>query len=294
MQSKRWVFTLNNYVVSDIDRIQELAATSQYLVYGKEISSTLTHHLQGFIIFKSNHRLQTVKRLISPRGHYEVARGSNLEASTYCKKDNDFFEHGVLPGPVGKTNKYDQFRDWVLAQPCKPTAAQVALEWPSMWITSGRTMQYVDLIYPVTYDVSGDYRPYQQRLHDILIEQPNERKIIFIIDTVGNTGKSWFTKKFSSLNDSTQQLCVGKADDTAFAIDESKRIFFFDIPRSRSQYLQYSILEGLKDGKIMSNKYESRMKILLNIPHVVCFMNERPDMNALSADRYHIINWVSI
>jgi len=56
------------------------------------------------------------------------------------------------------------------------------------------------------------------------------------------------------------------------------------------QYMQYAILEQLKNRLIFSNKYQSQMKVLPNNVHVVVFSNEAPDMNALTNDRYKVIN----
>jgi len=156
-------------------------------------------------------------------------------------------------------------------------------------------MEFVDLVFPATIVDLGPFRPHQQTLSDRLDLPPCDRKIIFVVDSVGNTGKTWFIKKFMSLNPtSVQQLSVGKRDDIAYAIDESKRVFFFDLPRSSAEFLQYTVLEQLKDGRIMSNKYQSRLKQLDGPVHVVVFMNERPNMSALSQDRYEIINWLNL
>lgn len=73
-------------------------------------------------------------------------------------------------------------------------------------------------------------------------------------------------------------------------IDIDKSIFLFDIPRGQMTYLQYSVLESMKDRMIFSPKYESSFKILRSTPHVIVFSNEAPDMNAMSTDRFKVIN----
>ena len=87
-----------------------------------------------------------------------------------------------------------------------------------------------------------------------------------------------------------QILSVGKRDDIAHAIDVSKSIFLFNMPRGGMEYLQYTILEQLKDRIIFSPKYASCTKVLYYQPHVVVFSNEEPDMTKMSADRYIIRN----
>jgi hypothetical protein len=74
-------------------------------------------------------------------------------------------------------------------------------------------------------------------------------------------------------------------DDKVF-VDESKRIFLFNIPRGQMEYLQYSVMEQLKDRMVFSPKYQSSTKLLRFVPHVVVFCNEAPDMEKMTADRY--------
>ena len=63
----------------------------------------------------------------------------------------------------------------------------------------------------------------------------------------------------------------------------------FDCPRSKQgEYIQYDFLEEVKNGYVFSGKYEPRIK-RFKVPHVVVAMNEYPDMEKLSADRYNII-----
>lgn len=291
-QGKKWCFTLNNYTDDDQERLRTLAESCTYLVFGREVGENGTPHLQGFVVFATNKRFRAAKSAINERAHIELARGTCAEAATYCKKDDDYEEFGALPNIQGKTNRYDDFKKWVLEQPTKPTERDVASEWPSIFMGSGRCMEFVDLIYPKQIEQPGEFRDYQQHLANRLDGEPDGRKIIFVIDEVGGTGKSWFVRKWMSMNhEFTQCLSIGKRDDIAHVIDESKRVFFFDLPRSQSEYLQYSVLEQLKDQMVFSPKYNSRMKMLTHKPHVVVFMNERPDMTKLSQDRYDIINW---
>lgn len=81
----------------------------------------------------------------------------------------------------------------------------------------------------------------------------------------------------------------GKKADMAYTIIETKRVFFFDCPRSKQgEFIQYDFLEEVKNGYFFSPKYESRFKRLLT-PHIVVMMNEHPDKTKLSADRFTII-----
>lgn len=86
--SKSWCFTLNNYNDSDEQALRQLDCT--HVVVGREVSSTGTPHLQGFVTFKKAMRLSALKK-INSRAHWEVCRSKEASAK-YCKKDGDYYE----------------------------------------------------------------------------------------------------------------------------------------------------------------------------------------------------------
>lgn len=295
VQVQRWCFTINNYSDDDCARLRDLALRSKYLVFGREVGENGTPHLQGFIIFRTPTRFNTAKRSIGDNSHIEQALGTTKQASEYCKKEDDYEEYGELPNPKGKTNRFEEFKEWVLEQPSKPTPSLVAQEFPSIYLQYGRCMEWIDLLRPTTFEFPGEYRQHQHLLSERLNGPADDRHIIFVVDETGGTGKSWFIKKYLSEHpEQTQVLSIGKRDDLAHAIDESKSVFLFDLPRSQSEFLQYSVLEQLKDRMVFSPKYMSRTKKLTHTPHVVVFMNEHPDMLKLSRDRYDIISWLTL
>lgn len=73
-----------------------------YLIFGKEVSSTGTPHLQGYIRFKSQTTFKRVKELF-PVSHIEPARGDIDSNVKYCSKEGDVFEKGIRP--VSSTQK---------------------------------------------------------------------------------------------------------------------------------------------------------------------------------------------
>ena len=266
---KRYVFTINNWSEAEQTHVRALASEVKYLVWGREVGDSGTPHLQGFVIFNTSTRFRAAKQAIGQRAWLGLARGTNIQASDYCKKGGDYEEYGDVPSSSHATTRFDRFKDWVLEQPTKPTKRDVACEFPSMFLQYGRCMEWVDLLYPTAPPLENVVlRSHQEELESRLSEEPDDRKIIFVVDTVGNSGKSFFGKYLMRKNDRVQLLSVGKRDDLCYAIDEHKRIFLFDIPRSQSEFLQYSVFESLKDGHVFSTKYQSRSKAFGENVHV--------------------------
>lgn len=110
LQSKYWCFTLNNY---DDDYRPDLVFTYDYIIYGREESSTGTAHLQGYVVFKQRHRLAQLKKLCNA-AHWEKARGTPQQNRAYCQKEGDYKEFGTLPNTPqeqgGQANS-DKWRD---------------------------------------------------------------------------------------------------------------------------------------------------------------------------------------
>ena len=127
---------------------------------------------------------------------------------------------------------------------------------------------------------------WQRELDDALLDEPDERKILWYTDESGGAGKTWMTKYIFKKHNGVQLIRSGKLEDMAHSIDPNCSIFIFDIPRSRTEYFQYAILEQLKDGLVYSPKYDSQMKVLEHNCHVIVFANENPDLDKLSLDRW--------
>ena len=93
---KRYAFTINNPTPGELEQCHNLGASGVvgYLVFGIEKGASGTKHIQGFVNFKKKHRFNKVKKLISPRAHIEIARGTDLQNREYCTKDGQFTEYG--------------------------------------------------------------------------------------------------------------------------------------------------------------------------------------------------------
>lgn len=87
--SKFWCWTLNNPTDGEISALTTALQTAEirYAVYQHEIGDGGTHHLQGYTELWCARGLG-VMRLLLPRAHLEIRRGSRLQARTYCTKES--------------------------------------------------------------------------------------------------------------------------------------------------------------------------------------------------------------
>lgn len=88
------IFTINNYTDATIASLDNWYKNGklQYLVFGKEVGESGTHHLQGFVQFKKKSLYGTWAKIL--HGHFEEAKGTFIENVEYAKKDRDFVEYG--------------------------------------------------------------------------------------------------------------------------------------------------------------------------------------------------------
>lgn len=294
MGSKSWCFTLNNYTNDDLDRIDALVTTSpndfSYVIYGKEISSTGTPHLQGFVSLKKRTRLVRVKELIGGNPHVEVARKVPA-AIQYCKKDGDWKEFGALKAnKQGGRSDLEDFKTAVKSGML--SLADIRENHSEVYAKYQRfCVEYIQDHYPKVTVPHFELRPWQRDLKSRLSQPPDRRSIIFVVDEQGNSGKSWFAHHYAQeVGDSVQVLLPGRKVDMAYALKPGLRVLFLDAPRSKQgEFIQYDFLEDLKNGYVFSTKYESRIKTYDPL-HVVVNMNESPDHTKLSEDRFVVIN----
>nr|WPR18610.1 MAG: replication polyprotein [Chemarfal virus 88] len=130
---------------------------------------------------------------------------------------------------------------------------------------------------------------WQKRLLEIIEQEPDDRKIYWIWEPVGNSGKTSFCKFLSARYNA--MLLTGKANDMKYAIANSPeypRTVIIDCPRSMMDYISYPAIEEIKNAYFFCGKYESK-SIIGNPPHLIVFANIEPDIEKLSLDRWEII-----
>lgn len=284
-QGKFWVFTLNNPVAP-----LELAHPRlTFWVYQGEIGEEGTPHYQGYCEFAVNVRLPLLQEFI-PGAHWEKRRGTAAEAYAYCTKEDtraeDPVQWGVMSRPSqGRRTDLEAVQAAVAAG---ATMDAVFEQFPSEFAAYPRFVEYAigkrtrDNVVKVEMPSP---RPWQAALLTELAGPVDERKVFWVVDTTGGKGKTYLAKHLVDCHGAF--YCNGgKHADIVYAY-QAERIVIFDYVRDAEQYVQYGVIEQLKNGCCFNSKYTSGMK-RFEQPHVVVFSNFHPDQSKLSADRWDI------
>lgn len=294
-RSRGWCFTIH-YADDRIDEIllhlQLLADDNSvsYVVVGREVCPTTgSKHLQGYVNFVAATTFGNVRELL-PQSHIERARGSPEQNRTYCVKDGDFEEWGTLPDSPGRRTDWDRYKDWLSGLDRVPTERELIEHNPALWGRYRAAMREMAAeLVPRVQLREGELRQWQSSLLEELDGEADDRTITFVVDPQGGAGKSWFAGYVYGKRSDSQLLGPGRRDDVAHVVDVRRRVFLVNVPRGQMEYLNYGLLESLKDRIVFSPKYNSQMKILDHVPHVVVFSNEGPDQSKMSGDRYRLI-----
>lgn len=295
MQSRKWVFTIPNYQEADYSGIN-------WGVFGGlqgEISPTTgTRHLQGFVCFASGMRLSTLKNKYHASAHWERMKGTIDDSIAYCSKSDSacpLHPYRSWGDRALTTDLARQGHRTDLQEACEALQGsgsvvarlkRVADSHPDVFV---RYSSGFEKLARLTQNTTCNARldqlyPWQQNLDDILKQPANDRSIVWIWDSIGNKGKSAYIRHCLS-SDYDCIVLSGKISDMSFMY-ENQKIVFFDVPRTQVENLDHlmAFAEKLKDGVIVSTKYDSRMKTF-QPPHVVFFANVCCPFEKWSRDR---------
>lgn len=291
-QLVRFQFTWNNYTDVDQQWLRDFAKSDcKYLVMGREVGEQGTPHLQGFVILKNRARITALKKK-GFNAHLTPHDKKVNKGAEYCKKDKDFEEFGEIPA-LGERADLEGFK----------TAVKEGTDWVTLLDEQGEVVKKYRSYCSEYYanfkpkpDSPDDFEPRDwHKFVDDAIANKCKRNIHFFVDTKGNSGKSYLVKHLYCTRDDVQIFKPEKEANLALMLDETKSVFLFDVPRSRSNMdipFPYQLLEGLKDGLLVSGKYESRMKFPTVPNTVIIFANHPPDAAAISVDRFKVWGYI--
>ncbi len=123
---------------------------------------------------------------------------------------------------------------------------------------------------------------WQQEIIDIISGEPDDRKIYWYWEPDGCAGKTSLIKHILLNHDAS--FFQGGKKDIAYAY-KGQKVCIFGFSKTNEGKVSYDAIESLQDGLIFSSKYESSYKIF-NQPHIICFANWPPEIDAVSADRW--------
>lgn len=294
--SSYWCYTWNNPPENYDEIIADLFANDEkdieYIIYGRETGESGTFHLQGFVQFGTpivNRELANNgpdKRLF--QAHWTKARRID-KARKYCMKDGNYTELGTFYMRQGQRSDLHTFMD--ACRGGTMTQAKAMEQYPDVAAKYWKfVVRWIDQCRPVPRSVDHDPYPWQKVLKQHLLhDAPDPREIIFVVDETGNMGKSWFCMNLLKHHPTrVQYMTPSKVDNMSYVLQEDIDILLMDCPRSRQDTFQYDFIEYIKNGVVFSAKYDSRNKFLPPC-HVAVFMNQHPEMERLSRDRYRIM-----
>lgn len=301
-KAKRWCFTLNNYTEEDESRIQQVLTEDNcnFAIVGREVGANGTPHLQGYVNYRNKKHFSTVKKDIGDKAHIEKAKGTDQNNADYCGKELQLLVRVGTP-TVGTTERggcNKRIKDIVqLAQRVSDGANESEL------LAEGGDAAEAYILHAKNYcslrdqlvqvkinkSLSQEFESVHWRQWQYLLIRylrdcvPESRKVIWICDIRGNSGKTYLSKFLVSVMGAIR-FENGKSNDIKHAYN-GQNIVIFDLSRSQEDHVNYEIIESIKNGINFSPKYDSRMKIF-KPPFVVVFANFAPIYNKLSADRW--------
>lgn len=149
--------------------------------------------------------------------------------------------------------------------------------------------------FPKPIKVITELYGWQKEIEALYLTEPDDRKVFWFYDDIGNIGKSAFIK-YMIVKYGCLYCSGGKYSDIMNLVfnqdmDECRGVMF-NIPRANRGEISYASLESIKDGLVCNTKYETGVKVF-NAPHLFVFANFPPSTEEnLSPDRW-VIRYLS-
>nr|QKV51332.1 putative replication associated protein [Crucivirus sp.] len=280
-KARRFRFTWNNYTEQEVNNLSSLTKKDcEYITFGFELApTTLTPHLQGYIEFAHPVPGSTCKRKLDPINKLK-SKVSILEANAsreaniaYAQKtetkdpnrESPFIELNFRESTQGQRSDWQEMRSFLKSE---PDFEKFADRYPEQAIKyhggidrmiSGINNQRCLEEFRSEYPNTSLMYTWQRKLVNRCKGTPDKRKFIWFADEKGNQGKSWIAQWLVA-NAGATRFTNAASKDIAHAY-KGEPIVIIDLTRSNEERINYSILEGLKDGMLFSPKYNSHNKL---------------------------------
>lgn len=300
-EGKYWVFTINNpedrfrgeLFLDYIKNVENGRITS--CMYQTEKGEKGTEHLQGFLVASPKVRLSWLKKNVHPYAHFEIMRGKISDSIAYCSKSETKidgpYEYGVDQYRIGQGKRNDIIEIQQMIRESREITQDI-IEKPAFAKYGNYFKDYKHFLDTQEHQerMSNIFdnvvlRDYQKIFFDRLMQQ-DHRQILWIVDVLGGSGKTFFAKYMKSRYNAFIML-NGASKDLMEAYD-NQDIAILNIVRSEEEIINYSVIENLKDGIIFKKKYHSTITSRESIKLLV-FSNFMPDTYKLSSDRWDLL-----
>lgn len=291
---RNFCITVNNWADSDLIGLKSVDIIS-YGIMGEEVGKNGTPHLQGYVQLSKATTMKAFQKTVQRLGvrcHLAIAKGSSDQNIDYCSKEAEGASLHIWGECKRRGARSDlaQVRDMIRAG---GTNEEIVDLFPGNYFRYGKEFRRFRKVCEQEV-IMAEYqaqmeketlRPWQLNVLNKLLEQ-DDRHVLWIVDYIGNTGKSFLSKYLSAIHGAFE-VTGGKTQDIAFAY-AYQPIVVFDLSRQKQEYVNYGVIEDFKNGRIFSPKYESKT-IRFTPAKVVVFSNWDPDESMLSRDRWDII-----
>lgn len=264
-------------------------------------------HYQGYVCFKSNQRLSALKKL-NETTHWDYRIGDHQQAYDYVTKEdtrvsyeeahNEFLGcyHIIDEGdeksiPRTRGERMD-LRELISDIKKGDDNYELLENHPTEYFKFYKHVSHVKEVFnehkwklePSKLD-RMTFRPWQRDVYEKLMLQ-NDRKILWVVDGIGNTGKSIFGKLLQKKHEAFLVTSMSEKH-VAYAYN-GQGIIVFDLTRDSYRSVNYTMLEHFKDGNVFVDHYESKNKHVPEDVKVLVLSNFEPEQEKLSSDRWEI------
>ena len=285
--------------INTIDKTKIKALTYQ----GEVTPDTNRQHIQMFAEFKEKQSLKSIKKIFKNDTIHITAQiyGDLPACREYCtadsKKPKIVFNESKVYGTIKKAGTRTDLKSVLdkMHEGISPLEQATNDEATAkLYIQYHRGLENINEYIQNKHQKERiieelktiKLRQFQTDIHTLIQNKPDDRKIHWYYESIGNTGKSHITK-YLTANYNAIMFNTGKQGDILHSYN-NQPIVIFDLPRTLEQNESiYTTMEVLKNGHYFSPKYNSK-SVLTEIPHIIVFSNFLPDITKLSPDRWNI------
>jgi hypothetical protein len=293
-EARNWIFTLNNPKPKFYQNAKFFEETDKinFYFYSIEKGEKGTIHAQGFLQLEKKQKLNWLKKHLNSRCHFQIMRSTYEDNINYCSKTDTHIEGPYTKGTFQRQGQRNDLTNFV-EQIKKNGKISYDMKMSSTYVQYYRGLDKIEKIAITETKKQIELKNYEncelnpfQLTWKHLIENQNDREILWIYDPEGNAGKTFFCDYMVAKHNAFK--CENNAKRDVMQSYNEQKIVLIDLGRTEETTYNYNMIEKFKDGNIFKQKYESEILHIKGIKLGV-FSNNLPDINALSLDRWRLL-----